>query len=378
MIGTHAPKLFNSRIQQAAICADIQGEIPKQYICSKNLTQGKKYWALPNSAAYMRIFKEQIEALKGKPEDVLPDNIAPEIKQLLLPYQNDYVSVSPVPSCMVLSEVWKRLKEKETTYKHWTIQPTQAAMATHGQILSEQYGRVRMFIRGTKKVDARLAEKDSFVQLEAEIQDLNIASGMVAQGFPAITAIGGLVHMLERETNQKIQFAIGFKKIQHHEGVKKFSRYKSGNITPALITEEITGNARIVLLLKGYNLEDIAKALKGIRRFASGRIVDETISIQHNTQPSAASFLNDASDDLVIATDALDAAIDVYKGKDSMHTIIHAGYAFLEEPTLRTDSRQGKHTWAEPLFASVCLSPFSKQSWWSRYEEDKFVVWAKE
>ncbi|NIH33112.1 hypothetical protein [Hafnia paralvei] len=413
MIATHAPKMFNARIKSSAIAAKIVGKVPPSMICSQTIKMRREMWAAPVSAAEMKIWREAVAKLPNdfSLEPQLPDIKDPQLKQLLIPtdWRNDqYISVSPVASMGVIHELYKRLYEQNLLFKKWVIQPTPAAMANHGEALLMQSGAVRMLCRGPAKI-VQGNWRGDFVQLTARCEGMNISSGMVAAGFPAITAIGGFVHSLERKIGQDIEFAFGFKSADWVSGVPKLTLYKASDRSssptgrvkgackvtpgPGYSTEEIVANCEIVLLLKtkadSAELKDI---LMNTHRISGGRLFNVEVSVISNGIPPKASYILDASADINRkrkndGLDSLQAALEMYAMDGGWvdgewyqlrngYTLNQTGYAFLERPIERTGSRGNyPHAWAEPTFTLITQGSMSENCWWSKNSNDTGMFW---
>lgn len=409
MIATHTPKLFNARIKSPAIASRIIGEVPKHLICSKNVKIRKELWAAPNNAAEIKKWRETIAQLSENHDLItsIPDINSPLVKQLLVPLiwrQDQYVSVSPAPSMGLLYELYKRLAEQGIAYRKWVIQPTPAAMSNHGESLLMQGGVVRMLHRGPIDPDLQKSDwKGSFIQLTARCEKINISSGMVSLGFPAITAIGGLVHSVERATGDNIEFAIGFRSIQWSEGVPKTIAHKGskvgqsggGKITigPSYVTDEVTATADVVLLIKTDGSRSKAiKALEKVTRMAGGSLFDVKIEDMYNKKPISASYVFDASDMLKneiknLGVDSLQAALELYTPKDGRgsrrwegfkekYTLNQVGYAYLEDPTIKECVRGNyPHAWAESTYTLIGQSGMTDKCWWGCDSDQSGVYW---
>lgn len=417
MIATHTPKIFNARLKQQAIRARIINQVPAHLISSQTVNMGRELWAAPQNAAEIKTWREAIQAL---PEDApftpeLPGITDTQLKQILVPADDwrdgHYISVSPVASMGVMSEVYRRLRKQSLPHRLWVIQPTPAALANHGEALIMQGGAVRLLRRGPAKIKPG-GWRGDFVQLAARCEKMNISSGMVAVGFPAITAIGGMVHAIERSTGFDIQFAVGLWKSDWVSGVPKLTthktsygptigRAKGGKVAPVpgYSTEEIIANCEIILLMKSDgDLEVIAEVVSKINRIAGGAIFEPRISINRDAAPGHASYLIDASADAARllskskASDPLDAALKMYglggKWKESEtgerkwhqprngYTANMTGYALLESPTARGGTRGNyPHAWAEPVFSLVTQGSMSDAAWWRRSGSDWGVNW---
>lgn len=410
MIATHTSKMFNARLKISGLAARIIVTHPPYLVSSQTVTMRREFWAAPTNAANIRHWRDIAGNL---PEDYelepsFPGITDTQLKQLLLPLewrQNSYISVTPVASMGVIHELYQRLYEMNIPYRKWTIQPTVAAMANHGEALLMQGGVVRMLRRGQAKV-TQGRWQGSFVQLTARCEGMNISSGMVAVGFPALTAIGGFVHSLERSIGHDIEFAFGMQsadwvsgvpKIQtHHGAYGPFTGRTAGGkvkVGPGYSTEEITANCSIVLLLRSdAPLEALVKALERTHKLAGGVLFDLDVSVVTDGNPPEASYLLDASADIVRkqkdGVDSLQAALEMYALDGSWHegewnqprngyTLNQTGYAFLEHPIERAGSRGNyPHVWAEPVFSLITQGSMTENSWWSRTcSESSGVFW---
>jgi len=408
MIATHAPKMYNARSKQSAIMARILREVPHYLVCSQTAKIRKEFWAAPKNAAHIKIHRETADKfVEADFKESLPDIEDPsQVKQLLVPldWRNDeYVCVTPVTSMGFSYELFKRLHESNLPYRRWVIQPNGSALANHGEALLKMFGTTRLLMRGARNQE-RSEWTGDFVKLEARFEKMNISSGMVSVGFPAITAIGGLVHAIERKTNADIDFAVGFRRVEWEAGVSKTTAYKAsgrmyhgrinGKITikpsPSYSTEEIVAKGKVVLLLRSdYDLDEIANALKSIQRIAGGHLFDTSISVEIDANAPEYTYLSDASSHMIDTGDSMDSALMLYgehghweNGKynytkgEGVYTLTHSGYAFLEQPKERKNSRKNyPHAWCESVFSCIKLSSASDDVFWSRDVSDGLVYW---
>lgn len=423
MIATHTAKMFNARLKVSAVCASIVSTVPPGTICSQTTNARRTFWAAPSNAADIKLWRDKISNL---PEDftfdtVLPEISDPQLKQLLVPLDwrnKQYACVTPVASMGVIHEMYQRLYEQNLPFRKWVIQPTPAAMANHGEALLMQSGEIRLLRRGPSRTDQG-KWKGTFVQLTARCEGMNISSGMLAVGFPAITAIGGYVHSLERQTGQDLAFAFGMKSANWVSGVPKAQSHNNSygavsgrakgsgvlSTTPSYATEEIVANCEIVLLLKvasGHE-DELKTLLKQARRLAGGSLFDVDVSVVVDGAPPVASYLFDASKDIIRSLDnceintpeaALDryfdplqAALDMYS-KDGEwcdgewyqpkngYTVNHTGYAFLEQPVQRAGARADyPHSWVESTFSLITQGSMTNDCWWSSQATNAGVFW---
>lgn len=150
MIGTHAPKMFNARLQQEAVRSRILGA-PTNVVCSRNVAMERELWALPRNAAEMAMDRQAAEAATLDFELSIPGIEDPRVKQVLLPGERwrdgEYHAVSPLASCGVIHEVWRRVFDRKLPHKKWTVQPMAVALPNHGETLMRQSGSVALLRR---------------------------------------------------------------------------------------------------------------------------------------------------------------------------------------------------------------------------------------
>ncbi|OJW82869.1 MAG: hypothetical protein BGO66_03010 [Alicycliphilus sp. 69-12] len=412
MIGTHAPKLLNPRIKQQALRAWLPADVPAALVCSRNIKMRRELWALPSNAADMGAERKLIAERRLPTEPEIPSVTDDGVKQVLLPTgpvgSDSYVCAAPVYSCGLVHELYQRLKERNLPFVSWTIQPTPAALSNHGEALLMQAGRLRMLRRGVHNrlpvpsipcdgiFEQTLPVAEFFggvVQLSGNAQQMNIGSGGIATGMPAITAIGGAVHAIERECGIDVDFAIGYEFIEWGERARKAVEMRRGAAhkasTPGYIADEIQGSGRFVLLLRprdpGADVERLADAACTLRRLAGGAVFDERVDVLlPGDAPSSATWIADASR-VMDGADALDAALDLYghggewvdggwRQPDTTYTLNMSGYAYLSDPAPAAWARQAYPAcWVEPVFS--CVSQSLRPSWWRRQSAAWGVSW---
>ncbi|AWY03347.1 hypothetical protein [Pasteurella multocida] len=401
MIGTHAPKLFSSKVKQSALNADIIAEVPKYYICSHTISMRQKYWALPLSAAEIGIYREMTKCERENQPKKVPDIEDPRlVKQLLVPFKKSYVSVSPVPSCGVLHEISQRSFEKKIfpMYRR-VIQPNFAAWSTHGEMLLEQKGRIALLVKPLRHFTKKKKSISEYITIRCRVEKMNVSSGMTAVLFPSITAIGGAVHTIERAVNKKLDFALGFKNLDFTTSGSLGNALKGKKVIPQLILDEITATADVILLLKlerGASEEEKKEVLQYLQNNPLHRIAGGTTweySATLETYNDNYTFIVDCSKEVEkeleqSGIDVLDVAFDKYKNRGETNEktglfeitektsviINHTGYAFLEKPRIRPNARNNyPHAWVEPVFSLVEQEKFSKRVFWTR-KEKKFGV----
>ncbi len=401
-IATHSLKHMQATVKQSPVRAFIN-HAPSDLISSFTVAQDQILWASPRNAADIKKVKALMEVADcDQLPPYLPDLEAPEAKQLLVPidWKNDhYVSVTPLTSLGLMDTLNKRMYQRDSPRIASTIQPNPMAFANHGELLQKTKGKVWTMRRGMSKPEQGQWIGD-FYQITVSVESMNITSGFMSKGLPAIAGIGGMVHVLERETGKSLNFAVGIQSIEWIEGVKKTAtinpnQKKTGGLSLGFDTSERTANAKLVILIKGdVTLREIEEAAKKLTRICGGSTWDMQV-FEVAGKPAPASYLIDASKDIARlqneGMDALDAALSMYErdgqyiehddkrswlqGKNG-YTLLCNGYSFLEEPKERKRSRNGYlHAWAEPTFSLITQGAMGDLAWWGREESKGGVFW---
>lgn len=380
MIGTHTVKLINARAKQDALCANIVADLDKRYITSSTVKLSKQHWACPYNAADMRKWKdEDIEPVISLPD--IQDGRA--VKQILLPMDNwqqdGYVATSPIESLGLLHELYLRAAQTNVQHRYFEIEPTPAARANHGELMLEQKGKLCLLTRGiTNNIHYKTDSRTSCVAVRFEAQNTNISSGFFALGHPAITAVGGLVHAIERDIGQDIKFAIGLDST-FFQSQRRYSRFnKSPKKVVWGLTTELTAHLDILLLLECEDLPALYSHLskRPINRFAGGSVWNYQVELINDECPPMSNYIVNAIDDIDIQTDALDAALELYHEQPPIYSVNQIGYAFLEEKTERKMARNGyDHVWSEPIYSMVKQAGFTNKAWWKRGSNEDHVAW---
>ncbi|MDO4700692.1 MAG: type I-F CRISPR-associated protein Csy2 [Moraxella sp.] len=377
MLATHSVKLINAKAQQDAVCSQIIDELDKRYLTSQSIEMTKKYWSCPRSSANIKHFKDT------QPAEHLPNiQDGRAIKQLLIPTQDwrndNYISITPLESMGLLHELYLRLKDNDSIkFKRFLLEPNVPAWGNHGELMVEQKGRLYLLQRRLANI---VSENDTeeMICVSFMAQGANITSGFVTYGHPAITAIGGLVHTLERAVGDDIKFAIGIRSIIP-ENQKRYNSYnKVKKKTIWGITNELTATLEIRLLLKSDNLPKLQQCLleTPILRFAGGSIWDYKVFA--TDAPPVANYLIDATCDIQTddKRDVLSQALFLHASTPSIYSLNQAGYALLETPKERKNSRNSyKHAWAEPIYIMTKQSSFTKKAWWHRHLAENHIIW---
>lgn len=418
MIATHAPKMYSPRLKQPALRARVVAP-EADAITSATTRLRQELWAAPINGADMAAVRQERDTLADAwPDTFLPPIVDPGIKQVLVPAgdwrADEYVATSPVASMGLTHELYQRLKEQQMPYLRWRVQPIPAALANHGEVLAVQGGSVRLLRRGVAEIsgDTRFRSDAPAVVLSGRVERMNVSGGMLSIGWPAITAIGGLVHAIERKTGEDLEFAFALDDIQWiASGLHTVSRgsnplpprsqsggVRSGQVygvvapAPGYKRDEIQANGHFSLLLRGArDIDAVARELSAVTRLAGGSVFDASVTvIRPGAVFAAQAFLIDASSELqrrAPGMDALDAALAAY-GRDGSwtdgqwfqprngYTINATGYAWLEEPQPRKNVRGNyPHAWSESAFSLVTQGGLTSAAWWRRHAGPHGVRW---
>lgn len=132
MIVTHSNKFLTPKSKVVGGIRSETLDIPDTLISSNCVTDSKKFWANPHSAAY---YKEALEMakqanLEGKADDYFPDFVDGYTKQLFFKTKDGgYIIHSPLTACALVDEfnvkardfhrdlIKKYLERKETRAK---------------------------------------------------------------------------------------------------------------------------------------------------------------------------------------------------------------------------------------------------------------------
>lgn len=168
------------------------------------------------------------------------------------------------------------------------------------------------------------------------------------------------------------------------------------HVHPGYNLEQVSGHAKIVLLLKtdGESVARLANAAKELTRIAGGVILNLSVSATR-TAPKYP-YLIDASAEMErvmskTGVDAMDAAVQLYSGDGEWRrngewfaTVNNympsmSGYGFLHEPAIVEKTRVSgyMHAFVEPVFSMMCQGSFTDDCWFSRYEHNWGVSWGK-
>ncbi len=373
MIATHSIKSLNSRMKQTAIRANIIGDTHGFF--SSQLLPFKTFAAPSNAAdiGTVRLDVEQVNADKMTLDElgtVLPDIEDGRIKQVLVPYQSDYVAITPVPSLAMIEAV---SKAHLVAYLPQVIQPVLAACSNHGDPVANMRGRVKLIHNAPYGSIKDVVLKQPVLLITGQCVDMNVSSCYVSTGLPALTSVGGFVHVLERDTGLSLPFTFGIKDIG---GLQKYKKSTNNSRTatnaqktiPQLLSDEVTTNANIAFILKVENESDAQKVIesaKHMNRFAGGMLFNVEATY---TEYLPAYYWYEQYDS---------SRLDFEEYLDSQHLgtkLIQSGFALLETPVKRDKARGKIHAWGEPVFSLFLMSQVPSHLY-TLSNRDNVLVW---
>lgn len=387
MIATHNPKSLNPRLKQGPVSARLAG-VPDYLLCSQHVV-GPELFAAPANAADIREARQM--AATAVFATSIPDLQDGRAKQLLLPWSGSYVAVTPLPSGKVMQQVHERARMMQEHPRLWahmrTIQPVAAAANNHGDPVAEKGGRALLIEQRIWPLTGPVAGTLEAifdchgVLYSADVTGLQISSNYVQAGLPALTGIGGAVHVIERATGFTLPFALALEPFEQWQEGKMGGRGKAGVAVKDMIADEITANVRLHLLLQCSTAQQqaVIDALQSLTRIAGGTVWNAQA---HSVTPETAQpplrwimpvqVTADPADG-----DLLDTFLDMRRQRPKQSGIVQSGFALLHEPRQQAMSRAdgGLHAWAEPIFTAALLDmPLTQDGFWQRHQA-KWGVW---
>lgn len=409
--GSHSVKALDSRQKQCAIRTELK-DLGHRVFASHLLKT--KYFAVPNNAALLPVARQEaIEANEKTLAEIgehIPNIEDGKIKQILLPYQNDYIAVTPVPNLNIMANL-NQYSLAIGSYHKQCIQPVGAATANHGDPVCANRGYLKLIRNWVPKYQAtRVAEFESpVILITARCEGMNISSSYVAMGLPQLTAIGGFIHTIERNVGKSLPFGFG---IQYFSSklattVRKGTATTKGTpsqVNPEkqmLFSDEITTNAEIAFILKANDpetLKAIQEFSKLMNRFSGGTLWDIKVDLvtsvsdyfwyqaDSDTTPlmniklsEEVDYKSNLKDDLLEKYEQWESQNPTFSGfiksLSLNYRLIQSGYALLDEPKKDDKSRSESklHAWAEPVFSLIELG--NNPTFFKLSQNDSLFIW---
>lgn len=387
MIATHNPKTFNPRLKQSPVVARLAG-VPDYLLCSQHVA-GRELFAASSNAADIREARQM--AVTAAFATSIPELQDGRAKQLLLPWSGSYVAVTPLPSGKVMQQVHERARTMQEHPRLWahmgTIQPVAAAANNHGDPVAEKGGRALLVeqriwpLTGPVAGTLEAVFGCDGVLYSADVTGLQVSSNYVQAGLPAITAIGGAVHVIERATGIDLPFALALEPFSDWQEGKMGGRGKNAQAVKDMIVDEITANVRLHLLLQcpPEQQQAVIDALQSLTRIAGGAVWNaQAHSVTPETAQPPLRWVMPVQVTAAADGDLLDTMLDMRRQRPKQLGIVQSGFALLHEPRQQAMSRADNrlHAWAEPVFTAALLDmPLTQDGFWRRHEAKWVVCW---
>ncbi|OWX58878.1 hypothetical protein A7A53_18515 [Acinetobacter baumannii] len=362
--------MFHKKSMHSPIYAEIQFDIPLNYISSKTVHLRKNGFKELNCATF-----------KG-----IPDLVDSKVKQVSIPLKDlGPVAITPMPAIGIYYELNKRNKDYGNALLEVTVEDRERSFSDYNELIEISQGKINSF--NTPEITLRPIEfsksklPDDEFCLTVFIDDANLSSNLIATGLPSVTSIASFFNYVELKTGQKVDFAIGISGTEKNQNVSvrekviKYPRTRT-NVGVGQV-DQSNGKLALHLIIscespsaanqvRDYILnEDI--------RIATGLVYQKSICdfVPENTYWLYEADPKTVDDDLrnryvsgfpVFQPDTLDYAMQLYGTNivDSRHkyTVTSNGYALLNAPTFSTYSRSETklHCYAEILYAVCYLS----------------------
>lgn len=338
MIATHNPKTLNPRLKQEPVLARLN-DVPPHLLCSQHVA-GPDLFAAPSNAADISAAREL--AATAAFAEAIPDLTDGRAKQLLLPWSGRYVAVTPLPSGKVMQQVHERarlLQEHPRLWAHMrTIQPVAAAANNHGDPVAAKGGRALLIAQHIYPLSGPVAGTPEAVfdchgvLYSADVTGLQVSSNYVQCGLPAITGIGGAVHVIERATGFDLPFAVALEPFSDWQEGKMGVRGKAAAAVKDMIVDEITANVRLHLLLQCQPAQQqaVIDALQSLTRIAGGAVWNpQSHSVTPGTIQPPLRWIMPAPVTAAADGDLLDTMLAMRRQRPKQIGIVQCGFAFL-------------------------------------------------
>lgn len=355
MIATHSIKALDARLKQAGIMSEINAPVS----CFGSHLIPIEYFAAPRNSADIRAARQlAIDTSTGdtKPAHQVPDIQDGRVKQVLIPADGAYIAVTPAPSLAIMNLV---NDAKLSNKRHHMLQPIPSGATNHGDPVAKNNGWVRLIDNAPAGDMYAGRFHGDHVLFTARVEGMNTSSSYVSTGLPALTGIGGAVHVIERKTGLNLEFGFGIKNITAEQRAKRGQNASTeaplvSRTKINLITDEVTATADIAILFMCDNEQDAAKiiaACKELHRLCGGIIIDSRARFKPQSDLPAY-FWYAAFDAMEVnGIDDYWHGIEKLGGK-----LVQVGYSLLEKPKLKKMGRNYPHAWAEPIFKLIKLN----------------------
>lgn len=396
MLTTHNFKMLNPAVSQTPLCEVIQGEIPKNIICSKTVDLRAMVWVEGYEALDMMNSSVSINEIfynTGKlPNELIRQTplIDPQLHNLYVikgsAVNGQYIAISPAPCCGLFHEIILRDKELGANLSSQQVEVKSDRLAAHGKMVASNKGVIKSFLlEAPKKINEITFKEydDEYVILEFQVDNFSVSTGMVGIGLPPVSVFGIFIANFLQKNNLNdgdISFAIG---VHDFNAPSK----NGANLSPYTNKQKSTRKTS----LQGYLVmkpntpsqkECLLKRLESDLRIAGSTLSHKRIIVSQHLP--LAYWLVDMDAEVLDAlnadpdSDALDIAFDL--AMDGRITVpVASGFAFMGEPEFKANIPNLKHPhcWAETLFKSVEAKHgyFKEEYLYKRFSNDSMVIW---
>lgn len=408
MIVTHSNKFLKPESTVTGLVKSEHLEVPANLVCSNHVRKAKKYWAHPHCAKYYREAKELAEQAnsENKADNNFPNFLDKYCKQMFLKTKDGFIIHTPLHSLAFLDEISTCIKDlyfneghNSFDYFPHQIAPAGLSLANRGELALKNYGRFRMkrvYIPKKPPLNnINLDENRQYVFFEGNVENANLNASFISAGLPSLTAVGGIVQLLEVELKEdSIPFAFGVRNGDISRSGKKGVDFRHKKAVPKLECTEINGYFEFCIVLDVTDfkkksadkvksrvlkkkLTKIEDCLLKVRRLAGGPIFNCKVSRKIETNYA---FVVKDEESIDIANHTENPVHYIIKNN---LTLITAGYALLEKPKERKNVRNSNlndkehlHSFTEPLFCSVSFSNvLNEKSFFKREIGDNYTAY---
>lgn len=399
MLTTHNLRMLNPAVSQTPLCQEVGAEVPRTYISSKTIDLRKFVW-VDGDTNFSPLELAQADELNLKfynTGKLSPDFqrqtelVDPLLHNLYLyidePQYKGFCSVSPAPCCGLFHEII--LREQETDgilLSKQQVEVKPERLVEHGSMITQHNGTVKSFFLPKFDVvenpNASKADKQ-YIVLEYEVENFNVATGMVGVGLPSVTVYGLFIaNFLQKETLHMgdVGFAIGIHNMRTKHRIHGFLKagahtqntLRKSNIQGYLVFDPVNAEQGQQIFERLHTNFKIAGCnLIHKRVFASDEIPDAYWMRQMDTEINE--ILQDDPE-----SDALDVAFD-FALDGRLSVPVASGFALFETPSYKPHMPHLKypHTWVETLFKSTELvyGGFTKDFLYKRTYKNGVVAW---
>lgn len=396
MLTTHNFRTLNPSVSQTPLCQTLKSELPKTFISSATISLRRYVW-VDGQSAHISPF-ELMQAKQANEYYLANGHLPPEVEsktELIDPVLNrlslhigkvnqerKYYSVSTAPCMGILHEISCREKENPNVLlSKQQVEANPERYFKHGQIIMEHQGVLKSFllprIVPVQTTETTHTDK-KYAVLEFEILQLNVATGLVGIGLPALTMIGMFVsNYLEKEVTPdgELTFSIGFKSIDN--------RFKSDRYSGKLLNENIyrKSHVKAYIVVSAETEEETHNVFQKMN--SDFKIAGNTLHAKKTyftNEVPMAYWLDGVEQEVEEfitnnpGKDALDAAF--YLAEQNRLTVpVATGFALMSNPTVahHVEHTKHPHAWAETVFKSLQLTykPFHESLLFKRIFDEK-------